>query len=139
MRQYQVPQFITIEDKIVGPLTIRQFIYLSVAAGLVVIFYYVFTFTFFVIVAAPIGLLALALAFVKVNGIPFVTMLTNMANYFFKPNLYVWKQLPPKKKSMEPDATKPAATVAKIPKLSESKLQDLAWSLDIKKDTSEQV
>lgn len=130
MRQYQVPQFITIEDKIIGPLTIRQFIYLAAAGGVIVISFYIFTFVFFLIFAFPIGIIALAFAFLKINGIPFPTMLGNAMNYFFKPNLYIWKQLPQEaKKASAPAAKEPAV---KIPTLTESKLQDLAWSLDIK-------
>src|SRR3989344_2665997 len=31
--EYQVPQFIEVEDKIIGPLTLKQFIYLAGEAG----------------------------------------------------------------------------------------------------------
>jgi hypothetical protein len=36
---YQVPQFIEIEDKIFGPLTLKQFIYLAGGVGLCLIFF----------------------------------------------------------------------------------------------------
>lgn len=132
MRQYQVPQFITIEDKIIGPLTIRQFIYLAVAGGIVVISFYILTFAFFLIFSLPVALAAVAFAFVKINGIPFGTMLANAANYFMRPNLYIWKQLPREKKTAGDTPPAAALPVSKIPTITESKLQDLAWSLDIK-------
>jgi len=37
--QYQVPQFIEIEDKIFGPLTLKQFLYLAGGGGLCLLFF----------------------------------------------------------------------------------------------------
>ena len=37
--QFKVPQFLDIEDKIFGPFTFREFIYLAGAAGLCFVFY----------------------------------------------------------------------------------------------------
>lgn len=129
MRQYQVPQFIDIEDQIIGPLTLRQFIYLVAGGAIVVLGYYLLTLIFFIMIALPVALISLALAFVKINGIPFATMLGNAIGYFSKPHLYIWKQLPPKKVSV---SEVKESTISSVPKLTESKLQDLAWSLDIK-------
>ena len=130
MRQYQVPQFIDIEDKIVGPLTIRQFIYLAVGGAISVIAFYILNLFFFVLVAAPVIVLSLAMAFLKINGVPFPKVTTDGLNYLAKPRLYIWKQLPPERKSSAGESR--TNTTAKIPKLTESKLQDIAWSLDIK-------
>lgn len=129
MRQYQVPQFIDIEDKIVGPLTLKQFLYLVVGGAIVVIAYYSLHFVFFIIVALPVGLFALALAFWKVNGVPFTKISMNALNYFIKPHLYLWKQLPPEAPKLKTATEDP---ITKVPAITESKLQDLAWSLDIK-------
>jgi hypothetical protein len=131
MRQYQVPQFIDIEDKIIGPLTIKQFLYLVAGGGICVIAYYLFNFIFFLIITAPVALLALALAFVKINGVPFAKLLSGMITYLLKPHLYLWKQLPPEKKSIAA-AEAEQEPLGKVPTLTDSKLQDLAWSLDIK-------
>ena len=38
--QFQVPQFTEAEDKIVGPLTLRQFIYIAAAGGVSVMLYF---------------------------------------------------------------------------------------------------
>ena len=37
--RFQTPQFIEIEDRIFGPLTLKQFIYLAGSAGLAFLFY----------------------------------------------------------------------------------------------------
>ncbi len=47
MAQYVVPQFITVEDKILGPITVRQFLILLVDTGLMFIFYKIFDFSLF--------------------------------------------------------------------------------------------
>lgn len=132
MRQYQVPQFIDIEDKIIGPLTIKQFIYLASGGGAIVASFYLLPFILFIAAAVPIAALSLGLAFLKINGIPFPKVLASMIGYLMKPHLYLWKQLPPEvKKAASGPADKPE-TIMKVPKLTESKLQDLSWSLDIK-------
>ncbi|KKW21844.1 MAG: hypothetical protein UY75_C0027G0006 [Parcubacteria group bacterium GW2011_GWC2_52_8c] len=137
MRQYQVPQFIDIEDKIIGPLTIRQFIYLVGGGAIAVMAFYTLNFFFFILVATPVALLALALAFYTVNGIPFRKVLFNAIAYFTKPHLYIWKQRRPETKKALPQPEKKEISLLKTPTLSESKLQDLAWSLDIKEKLEE--
>jgi hypothetical protein len=39
MKQFHVPQFIEVEDKIFGPLTLKQFLYVIGGAGIVFIMY----------------------------------------------------------------------------------------------------
>ena len=99
-----------------------------------VLAFYTLKFIFFLILAVPVSLLALALAFYSVNGVPFRKVLANAIGYFSKPNLYIWKQ--PRNepgKTPRPVSKAPETPMfAKTPTLTESKLQDLAWSLDIK-------
>ena len=90
--QYQVPQFIDVEDKIVGPLTLRQFLYL--AAGFLISFSAFFVLKFFVwlLLALIVGSCAIAFAFVKYNGRSFFTLIKSVFNYFWRPRLYVRKE-----------------------------------------------
>lgn len=90
--QFNVPQFIELEDKILGPLTFRQF-FLLIAAGLFLIFiWYSFQFWFFLAVAIPTVILVLALVFVKINGRSFFSFLNSWISYWLKPRLYVWRK-----------------------------------------------
>lgn len=132
MRQYQVPQFIDIEDKIIGPLTIHQFLYFLAAGVVCVMAYYTLTFILFIIIAATALGLAAAFAIYKVDGVPFSKIALNAIDYFSKPRLYLWKQLPPARANTNVATQGNEKTEMKIPTLTESKLQDLAWSLDIK-------
>ena len=80
----------------------------------------------------PIALLALALAFYKVNNRSFVYVLEASFRYLLSAKLYLWQR---KASPVE------AATIVlggeqaiAVPKLSPSKLRDLAWSLDVKEN-----
>lgn len=129
--QFQVPQFIEVEDKIFGPLTFRQFIYLGGGAGICyMLFRLLPLFLSFPLILAAGGT-ALALAFMKFNGRPFNLAMENAFYFAIHPRLYLWnnERKPVAKKA--PIAA-PKGSDLYIPKLSESRLHDLAWSLDIK-------
>ena len=89
--QYQVPQFIETEDKIVGPFSLRQFAYVGVAALVSGICYFILQTWLFVIVALILIGGALALSFVKINGRPLIKIATSAINFYWKPQMYVWK------------------------------------------------
>ncbi len=129
--QYQVPQFIEVEDKIFGPLTFKQFLYLAGGAGLCLIFFSIFPLFVTFLLAIPVGAFSLALAFYKVNGRPFINVLEHAFNYALGSKLYLWKQREPRAQEQK-QAVKPAAAVLAVPAMSEGKLKDLAWSLNIK-------
>ena len=129
--RYQVPQFIEIEDKIFGPLTLRQFIYLAGGGGLCLIFFTLLPFYLFIMLSIPVIALAASLAFYQVNGRPFIEAMEHAFGYFFGNKLYLWQQ---RKAKATPEASvqSTATELPPVPKLSESKLKDLAWSLNIK-------
>ena len=130
--QYQVPQFIDVEDKIFGPLTIRQFFYLLGGAAIVFILYVFLQLWMVIILGIPIAAFSLALAFLKIDGVPFIKVTANPLNFPTGKRLYLGKK-PPAVELPAPMEKTPAASPA--PRLSERKLQDLAWSLDVQKIT----
>ena len=134
MRQYQVPQFITVEDRVIGPLTIAQSLYLGAGAMIIVVIRIFLAPFFFWPLAALISALCGGLAFLKINERPFPVIMKNAITYFLRPRLYLWKkeQGAPKTISTAEEPKRPGAVVNNIPKITESKLSDLAWSLDIK-------
>ena len=77
MDQIVVPQFLDVEDKIIGPITVRQFIEMLVAGLLIFIFYKVFDFSLFLVASLAVGGATLVVAFVRVNGQPFHYFLLN--------------------------------------------------------------
>ena len=129
--RFQVPQFIEIEDKIFGPFTFKQFIYLLGGAGGA----YVISKVLPLIIAIPliiiVVLLAAALTFYKVNGRDFSEVLQSSMNYFFRSKLFIWKQRAVKKDSNLPTRKVLESNGGNIPRLTEGKLKDISWSLDV--------
>lgn len=131
--QYSVPQFIEVEDKIVGPLTFKQALYLVGGAGISYLISRFLPLYLAIIVAAPIVILALMLAFYKINNRPFVFILESGINYFLRNKLYLWSHDYSSKSAAAQQPTEPAQqkNVSTVPRITEGKLRDLAWSLDV--------
>lgn len=140
MRQYQVPQFITVEDKVLGPLTVKQSLYIGGGVVIMIGAWMIFETYLFRPIAFLVGAFAAALAFLKINGRPFPTIFKSAILFYVKPHLYIWKKEKAKtQKFKKPEAKKEEIMVKKIPKLSTSKLSDLAWSLDIQEKAGRDV
>jgi len=90
MQQFTVPQFIDVEDKIIGPITSRQFVILLAAAIIIAISYKIFDFTLFLTFAIIIFIIAVILGFVKINGRPFHFFLLNIIQTWRRPSIRVW-------------------------------------------------
>lgn len=90
--RFEVPQFIEIEDKIFGPLTWRQFLYLGGGVGMSVVMFFTIPFILFVILGVPLAILSSALAFYPINNRPFSFFLEAIFNYTSRQRLYLWRQ-----------------------------------------------
>ena len=132
--QYKVPQNIDMADRIVGPLTLVQFLYLLV--GGIIIYFFLTTVapissTLFTLIAVPIGIFTLALTFLKIQDQPFPKFVTAFFHYIRQPKSRVWY-----KEGVDPNLiiTKPSAEhkeVVKVHKqIKRSELERLAQSLD---------
>lgn len=110
MEQYPVPQFIEEESRIISFVTFRQFFYLVGAGAIIFISYYALPFVVFVVVAVVIGVLALGLAFFKIDGVPVLEIATHSIGFLGKTKNYTWH----KKESMFPFKTVQKAEIKKI-------------------------
>jgi len=130
--EYQVPQFIEVEDKIIGPLTLKQFIYVAGAAGLCIVFFVYLNIVVALLLAVPVIAFATVLSFYKVNGKPFIEVLEAGFGYYTRAKLFLWKhqdqKMPEKNAPTAEELLAPRGT----PKLTRGKLSELAWSLDVK-------
>jgi len=90
--QFEVPQFIEIEDKIFGPLTWRQFLYIGGGVGMGVVLFITTNWIVFILLGLPLALLAGALAFYPVNNRPFSYFLEAIIGYLKGHKLYLWRQ-----------------------------------------------
>lgn len=96
MPTFQVPQFIEQKSKIVGPLTLKQFLWIAAAAALSVFSYYTFTLFLWALISIIAGLVAVALAFIKIQGRDLPTVLWAALWYVWKPKTYTWKREAPR-------------------------------------------
>jgi len=128
--RFQVPQFIEVENKIFGPLTFRQFVYIVGGVGLVVILWTLLPNFLAIIIGLPILVFAAMLAFYKVNGKPFSYMVEAFIKFYLSNRLYVWKK---KEKEITPQAPQKThkAEVNVRTTGGRSKLKDLSWNLDV--------
>lgn len=132
--QFKVPQFIDIEDKLFGPFTFSEFVYLVGGAGLCYVIYKALGFVLGFVPIAFVAGLALALVFYKPNNKPFVLMIESSLRYLTQSKLYIWKRkiikVNPNQKKEEKEEKK-GVVKYKDPRLNKSKLRDLSWSLDV--------
>lgn len=131
--RFEVPQFIDIEDKIFGPFTFKQFIYLAGGGGLGYATYRIFPIFLAVPIIIAIAGLTYALAFYKLNGQPFITVGQAFLVYLTKNKLYVWKKevVEPVQQPLQkvPVPTPPQQQTET--ELTARRIQDLARNLDI--------
>ena len=133
--RFQVPQFIEVEDKIFGPMTLKQFIFMAGGAGLsFVVYIFLNNLLFSAIPIIVIMSVSAALAFYRVNNRPFINMVESAFKYFLGTKLFIWKKEDKPKPKDTAAAMRDAKNYASVmvPKIADSKLKDLAWSLDIK-------
>jgi len=130
--QYKVPQNLDLQDKVIGPLTMIQFLYVM---GGGVIIYLVFNVAgpgfLFYLTAIPVGALSLGLAFLKIQDQPLMHFITAGFIYYLRPKQRIWqrfgtniitvRELPQSKKKEE---LPPKKSVSK------SELEKLAYMLD---------
>lgn len=128
--EYQVPQFIEVEDKIFGPLTLKQFIYVAGGVGLCTVLILYLPLVLGIIFAIPVALLSGALAFYKINNKSFIEIMEAGFSYYTKGRLYLWKK-EVKVDDVAPQVIAPVTETRQKLGLSQSKLHELAWSLDI--------
>lgn len=93
MQQFTVPQFIDVEDKIIGPITTRQFIIMLTGFVVIGVSYKIFDFSLFVTVSSIIFIFAVIFAFLKVNGRPFHYFILNFIQTLKRPQLRTWNNL----------------------------------------------
>ncbi len=126
--QFPVPQFIDIEDKIIGPLTLKQFLWCLAGAIILFILWTFLPLALFIILALPFAGFFTALAFYKHNSRPFVYFILNGLRFFTKPKLYLFQKSQKSKKEViarTPPKEPPAIKI-------KPQLNDLAWKLDVR-------
>ena len=82
-----------------------------------------------IVIGGPLVGFFMAAAFYKVNGRPFLVFIEGVIKFMFSAKLYVWKKTP--KKIEKKQDTEHVQNQMALPKLSQSKLKEISWGLDV--------
>ncbi len=91
-QQFQVPQFIEHEARLIGPLSVKQTVVLGLLGAVLFIFWFLVEKWLFFLLAFPFSLIALLIAFMKVNGRPVLDFFTAFFSFFVSPQLFIWQK-----------------------------------------------
>lgn len=87
-----MPQFLDVEDKVIGPITVRQFIELIIGGLLIFIFYKIFDTSLFIVSGLAVLSITIVVAFARINGQSFHYFLLNFLATLRSPKLKIWKK-----------------------------------------------
>jgi len=133
MSQFVVPQFIEVEDKIIGPITTRQFIILLVDGLIIFLLFKILLFTYFVILSLILLAFGVVVAFLRINGQPFHFFLLNILQTSRRSKVRVWNK---ERTTAELQAYLHVATPPPLPSkirkepISQSRLNEIALIVD---------
>lgn len=131
--KFVVPQFIESEDKILGPITVRQFLILLGATFALFIEFKIFTLLYFIPLAVITSVIAGAFGFLKINGQPFHIFFINFLQTSLRPPFRVWnKDLPDAELRLHLKKKTEAvmATSETKPRPESTRLRDLALTVN---------
>lgn len=137
--QFHIPQYIEIEDKLFGPLTLKQAIFIAGGLGASYLMWRLFS--SFIFIAAPliaaIAALTWALAFYPQEklGRPFIEVLEAGFNYLFKNKLYTWKKT--QKPLQASEQTYTPSQIASAPTIPKGTLSSTSFDLGVKNPKKE--
>jgi hypothetical protein len=127
---FNVPQFIDVEDKIAGPMTWKQLLWMICMGGTLLVVFNLFDSALFFITGIPIVLVFVAFAFYRPNGFPLTTFVFYMVMFLFRPKVAVWER-PSAARFPDRVPEQPSTPVAPETKqIHREKLEELATILD---------
>ena len=134
---FNVPQFIDIEDKVAGPLTWKQLLWMIGMGVSLLVLFNVFDQAFFYVTAVPVVLIFVALAFYKPGGISMPRFIFYGFLFLFRPKVSVWERPLPRASSRSNSQSigKSISSEMKNPeekRLTQDTLKELADILDRK-------
>ncbi len=132
--QFKVPQNIDLADRVVGPLTLVQFLYLLSGGTAIYILFSVVApvnIPLFFAISIPIGVFSFALAFLKIQDQPFGKFVVSFMAYLSRPKMRIWQ-----KEGVDPEVivadNRPKKNDRIAPKaIKKSELEKLSQALDV--------
>lgn len=90
--RFQVPQFIETETKIVGPLTWKQFIWVAMGVGLLLILFRLLTGFWLIFISMIVIAVFGALAFLRIEEMTLIEYLMKALGYALGPKKYLFRK-----------------------------------------------
>lgn len=90
--KFIVPQFIDAEDKIFGPITVRQFLMMVGGAFFIFLSFKLSDFALFLFQTVVTIIFVFLFAFYKVNGAPFHIYALNLTETLKQPSVRIWRK-----------------------------------------------
>jgi len=131
--RFKVPQNIDMQDRILGPLTLVQFVYAVVGGGLAYTIYTKVPSPLNFVIAIPIVIFIVCLDFVKINEQPFLHFFLSAMQYISAPKKRFWHRGGESDLTVEIYKVKKDETQYKHKVISEEEMRKFA----AKTDTSE--
>lgn len=91
---FNVPQYIDIEDKVAGPLTARQLLWMIGMGATLLVLWNIFDPAAFFVSAIPTVLIFVAFAFIRPYGQSMIGFFKNAVLFVVRPKIYVWNRTP---------------------------------------------
>lgn len=130
--RFKVPKDVDIEDRIVGPLTVKQLSWLGGGGAICLLLWKLIEFQVFVFVGIIIMSISASFAFVRPYNQSLVAFCGSVLLYLSKPKIYIWRrieQIFPRNNQISKNAKNDLVMVVKKG-LSASEIENLAGTLD---------
>ena len=126
-----VPQFIDVEDKIVGPLTGKQLLWMFAMGGVLLILWGFLDQTAFFISVIPTVLIFVALAFYRPHNQSLIRFIMYGIMFLFRPKIYFWRRIAEKIEKKPSEAPFKEKNISQQDKkMSSQDLETIARTLD---------
>lgn len=91
-QQFQVPQFIEHEAKLIGPFTLKQAVILGFTGAILFVLWFIVEKWLFFLLGLPLTVLAALVTFLKINGRPLIDFVAAFFSFFISPQLFIWQK-----------------------------------------------
>ena len=132
--QFHFPQYIDIEDKLFGPLSLKQAIYVAGGIGAVYVAYVYIPYIFISVpIIVGVGVLTWALSFYPKEklGRPFIEVLEAGFYYVLRDKLYTWKKTT-KEPTLGQEQNYNPSQAPQTPVIPQGKLSSSSFNIDVK-------
>lgn len=129
-QQFQVPQFIEHEARLIGPLTVKQTAVLGLLGAMLFILWFLVEKWLFFLLAFPLALVTFFIAFLRINGRPILDFFMSFFSFFVSPQLFIWQKRTPAQASKRSKRDQVEIFTGPSSDTTKQKILDLAKELD---------